>query len=196
MTIKPYARFSLLAIAFLLCLNLAACSTAWTTEATNIISVLEPAVIAALGILSAFGIGISPSALTAVQKWGTQAQTALAEVKTLITEYNTAEATAQPGILTEIQTLLSTISSNLAELLPTLHVTNASTQAKIMAVFDAVASEISALIALVPALQGKVTSHDELKKLMAAVKSKNEFKAFFNKQVDAFGPTAKTYELK
>jgi len=180
--------FTLLDLALLL----AGCSTAWTTEATNIIQLLIPAVQAALAILAAFGVGIPTTVMTAVNSWAQQAEQALLQVKGLIEQYNTAEASAQPGILNEIQTVLGVVSSNLATILPTLHVTDPATEAKIAAVFQAVAGEIAALLALVPALQGKVTSHDELKQLMAAVKSPKEFKSEFNAAAGQFG---KQYEI-
>ena len=192
-TIKPYARVCLALLTIIFVLQLAACSTVWTSEASSIISLLVPAIEAALGILAAFGVGISPAALSAVASWGQQAQAALAQVKTLIDQYNAAEASAQPGILTEIQTALSVITSGLATLLPTLHVDNPTTQQKITDVFDAIAGEVSALIALVPALQGNATSHDELKALIAQVKSPKEFKADFNAKAGMFGDQ---YRLK
>jgi hypothetical protein len=172
---------------FNLCILFAGCTTAWTSEASSIISLLIPAIQAALGILAAFGVGLSPAVMTAVNTWGQEAQAALAQVKTLIDQYNTAEATAKPGILTEIQNALSVISSNLATILPTIHVTDPTTQAKILSVVQAIADEVSALIGLVPAIQGKVTSHDELKSLMAALKSPKEFKEDFNSKTAEFG---------
>lgn len=176
----------------MVCLHLAGCSTAWTSEASNIISLLVPAIEAALGILTAFGVGLSPTTLTTVQSWATQAQTGLSEVKALITQYNTAIASAQPGILAEIQTVLGVVSSNLAMLLPTLHVTDAKTEAEIATVFSAVADEISALIGLVPALQGKITDHDAVKALMAQLKSAKAFRSDFNAKAGVFG---KAYEI-
>ena len=195
LTLRPFARISLTLLLFVVCLHLAACSTAWTSEASSIIAMLDPAIIAALGILTAFGVGLSPSVLTQVQNWSSQAQTALAEVRALIDSYNTAEAGQQPGILQEIQTGLSTIASGLTDILGILHVSNPQTQAKISAIFQAVAEELSALIALVPALQGKV-GMKEAKRLAANVKTAEEFKEYFNQMVAQFGDVAKSYQLK
>ena len=168
------------------------CSAAWTTEASSIIALVVPAIQSALLILSAFGLGLSPEVMTQVNNWAAQSETALAQVKTLIEQYSAAEAVAQPGILTEIQTLLATVSSNLNALLPTLHVTNQNTQTKIVAVFEAVSAEIAALLNLVPAIQGKVTAHEELKALMTALKSPREFREDFNRKAGEFG---KEYEI-
>jgi hypothetical protein len=174
---------------------LAGCTASWVNEATNIISLLGPAITSILAILAAFGVGLSPSVASALEKWSTDAETGLQQVGTLINQYNAAEATAQPGILAEIQTLLGVINTNLTSILPTIHVTDPSTQAKILAIVEAFQSELSALIALVPALQGKVADHDEAKRLMAAVKSANSFKIDFNAKVDAFGPTASKFHI-
>jgi hypothetical protein len=175
-----------------LCVFVVGCTTSWVSEATSIIQLLVPAISSILGILSAFGAGLSPAAMTDVESWANQATTGLQTVAGLINQYNTAEATAQPGILTEIQTALSTITSSLGTILPEIHVTDPNTQAKIIAIINLVSSEMTALINLVPALKGEVTSHDELKKLIAAVQSPKEFKSAFNDQAGTFG---KQYEI-
>lgn len=176
-------------------LLLAGCTATWTQEAINIITLLGPAISSALAILSAFGLGLSPNVATAVSQWSTSAISGLQQVKTLIEQYDAAQATAQPGILVEIQNALAAIVSNLSTILPTIKVTDPSTQAKILAVIEAVQSELAALVNLVPAIQGKVTAHEDLKKLVAAVKSPKEFKHEFNAAVDAFGPDAAQYKL-
>jgi hypothetical protein len=175
---------------------LSGCSTAWTQEASNIISLLLPSITSILGILSAFGVGISPSVMTAITQWSTDAQSGLQTVATLITQYESALPADQPGILTEIQTALSTITKNLATILPEIKVTNAETQAKILAVINAVQSELVALTNLVPALQGKVTAHDDLKAMVAELKTAKEYKNDFNGKVKALGPDASRFTLK
>lgn len=174
-------------------LLLAGCTTAWTTEATSIITLLGPAISSILGILSAFGLGLAPTVLATFQKWSVAAGTDLEEVKSLIDQYNTAEAAAQPGLLVEIQTIISEIAANLSAILPDIKVTDPTTQAKIVAVVQAVSSELEALIALIPALQGKVTGHAELKKLIHdnGLKTAKEFKADFNEKAAPFGAAYK-----
>ena len=192
---KTLNRINLLWTLAWVIMLLTGCTTTWTTEAINIITLLGPSITSILAILAAFGVGLSPTVATALTAWSGRAETGLAQVKTLIEQFNTAQATAQPGILAEIQTALGVIDSDLATLLPTIKITNASTQAKIMAVVQSFQSELSALIALVPALQGKVTDHDQFKKLIAAVGSSKQYRSDFNKKVDAFGPTAKQYHI-
>jgi hypothetical protein len=187
---KLYTTLFLLALT----VQIAACTASWVSEAVNIINLIVPAIEAALGILTAFGMGLSPSVLTSVQAWATDATNSLVNVVTpLINQYNTAEATAKPGILTEIQTALNVIVGNLKSILPAIKVTDPATQAKITAVVGAIADELTALVNLVPAIQGTVTSHAELKALVGALKSPGEFKADFNAKAGAFGPQ---YQIK
>jgi soluble cytochrome b562 len=185
--------FALFTILWCLML-LMGCTTSWVSEATSIIQLLVPAITSVLSILTAFGVptGLTTTALASIQSWANQATAGLQTVANLINQYNTAKASAQPGILTEIQTAISTITNNLATILPELHVTDADTQAKITAVIKAVQSELVALLNLVPALKGEVKSHDELKALVAAVQSPKEFRASFNKAAGVFG---KEYEI-
>lgn len=169
-------------------LMLAGCTTAWTSEASNIIKLLVPAIESALAIMAAFGVGLSPNVLQNVQSWAKQATDTLTNVVApLIEQYNTAEAAAQPGILTEIQTALSTVTANLQSVLPSIHVTDTATQAKITAIITLISDEMTALIGLVPAISGKVTSHEELKQLVAAVKTPKEFRSEFNAKASSFG---------
>ena len=187
---KLYSILFLLGLPFVM----TACTTDWINEATSIINLLVPAIEGAIAILAAFGTGLSPDVLTQVQTWGQKATTALQTViLPLLNEYNQAEASAQPGILVEIQNGLQALTDQLNALLPLINVTDPTTRAKIMAVVDTVANELAALVALVPAIEGKVTSHDELKALVSAVKSPKEFKSAYN---DAAKPFGEQYMLK
>lgn len=172
-----------------ICLMTAACSTAWTTEATNIIVLLVPAIQAALAILAGFGVGLPATVMTAVNTWAAEAQKDLSIVRGLIEQYNSAAANAQPGILVEIENLLGVISSNLAAILPQIHVADATVEARILAVIQAIAGEISALLTLIPAVQGKVTSAAELKALVekSGFKDPKHFKKDFNTAAGYFG---------
>lgn len=186
--IVKYRKLWFMLFLFSFCFYLAGCSTAWTSEASTIIALLGPAIQAALGILTAFGLGLAPNVMTEFQSWATQTQNALTNViKPLIDQYNAAEAGAKPGILAEIQAALSVISGGLGKILPTIHVTDPGTQQRITAVITAIADEISALIGLVPALQGNVSTHAELKALMNKLKGPDEFKADFNSKTASFG---------
>src|ERR1700752_1408251 len=80
-------------------LLLTGCTTSWVSEATSIIQLLVPAITSVLSILAAFGVpvGLSTAALNSVQSWANQATEGLQTVGNLINQYNTAEASAQPG---------------------------------------------------------------------------------------------------
>lgn len=193
MKFNKWSRFfTLLTALWCIVVFATGCATAWTGEAINIITLLGPAITSALAILAAFGGGVSPAALKAIQSWSTQAVSGLQEVKDLIDQYSAADTTAKPGLLTEIQTALKVIVDNLTAILPTIHVDNPQTQAKILAVIEAVQAELVALVNVVPALQGNVTSHNELKAIMAQLKTPQEFKNDFNAKVAEFG---KEYEI-
>lgn len=186
---KPMViRLALLFATLDLCLLIAGCTTAWTTEASNIITLLVPAVQAVFLILQSLGAGVPSTVLTSVQAWSTEAVHDLNDViKPLIDQYNAAEVAAQPGILAQIDAAIGVLVTNLNTILPTLHVENANQQARIVAIVTLIANELTALMNLVPAIQGKVTSHHEFKALMSALKSPEEFKKEFNAEAGAFG---------
>lgn len=172
------------------------CTTAWTSEASNIITLLVPAIASALSILAAFGVGLSPTAMSSIQAWAKQATDSLATVKSLIDQYNAAEATAKPGLLTEIETVIATITNNLAELEPQLHITDPSTQAKISAVIGAIQAELNSLLNLIPVIQGQPLAAEEMHARIKTLKTASQFKADFNAKVAALGPEAKQYQLR
>jgi hypothetical protein len=185
-------RFLLIYAILNLVILSAACTADWVTQATSIINLLIPAVQAALAILAAFGLGISPDVLATVEKWATEStNTLVTVVKPLIEQFNSAEEAAKPGILNEIQAALSVVSTNLGNILPSIHVTNPDTQAKIIAVVTAIDAEIAALLNLIPVVQGKVTEHGEVKARLSAVKNADEFRKHFNSLTAAFGPAYK-----
>jgi prophage DNA circulation protein len=164
----------------------------WESQASSIITLLGPAIQAAIAILAAFGVGVSESVMGSFNSWSAQAQTDLVTIKGLIAQYQAAVATAQPGILQEIIAVVNTTQTNLAALLTALHITDATTQARVAAVFAAITGMLTAITSLVPALQGK-TSEKEKLTLYNAFKSKaSGFKATFNKAAVVFG---KQYEI-
>jgi hypothetical protein len=137
------------------------CTTAWTTEAVNIIKVLIPAIESVLGLLAALGTKVPPTVASDVESWGQQTIDALNnQIAPLIEQFQNAEASAKPGLLTEIQTAIDTVNSNLKSLLSTIHISDTATQAKIIAVANAISAELQALVNMVPVLQGKVHLND------------------------------------
>lgn len=174
------------------CFLLAGCGD-WESQAIQIISLINPAVVAVLNILAALGVSVSPSFMTAFNNWSQQASAALAEIKSLIAQYKTAAASAQPGILNQIQTALATVQQNLQTILPELHIDNAQHQLWVENALDAVIGFFSALQGLLPALPAATTRKAELELHAKANDVVKVFKAEFNDAVKNFGPE---YELQ
>ncbi len=131
---------------------LTACSTAWITEAEEIVAALVPAAANLLTLIGALeGNGVSTQDLQLVQSASTQAQTDLQLINTLVTQYQQAtDAATQASLLTQIQTAITTVQGNLSALLPALHITDAATQAKVTAVIGLILSEVQSLEAIIP----------------------------------------------
>jgi hypothetical protein len=140
-------------VALVLCATLTwtACSTAWIGQAEEIVAALIPAASNLVALVAALeGKSVSAADLQRIQSAGTQAGADLQLIQSLIAEYQKADASAQPGILNQIQVAINTVQSNLNALLPALHIQDAATQAKITAVVGIVLSEVQSLAAIVP----------------------------------------------
>jgi hypothetical protein len=141
------------AVAGVLCLTvvLAGCSTAWIGEAEQIVAALIPAAANLVALVAAFeGKTVSAADLQLIQNAGTQAGADLQIIQSLIAAYQKADAATQPGILNQIESAITAVQTNLQGLLPALHIQDAATQAKIMAVVGILLSEVQSLAALVP----------------------------------------------
>jgi hypothetical protein len=127
------------------------CSTNWVTEAEEIVSALIPAAANIVALVAALqGKSVSAADLQTIQNAGTQAGADLQLIQSLITAYQQADATAQPGILNQIQSAINAVQGNLQGLLPALHIKDAATQTKITAVIGLLLSEVQSLAAVVP----------------------------------------------
>lgn len=174
------------------CFALTACGD-WESQAIQIIGLLNPAIVAILNILAALGVAVSPSFLTAFQNWAQQAQQALTTVESLVNQYKTADATAQPGILNSIQTALATVQSNLQTILPELHIDNPTNQERVAAALAAVIGFVTAIQNLLPALPQATTKEAEVELHAKATTAVKVFKQEFNNAVAPFGTE---YELQ
>lgn len=137
----------------ILCLTMgmAGCSTAWIGQAQEIVAALIPAAANMVALVAALqGKGVSAADLATIQSAGSQAGADLQLIQSLITAYEKADASAQPGIMNQIQAALATVQSNLQNLLPALHIKDAATQTKITAVVGILISEVQSLAAVVP----------------------------------------------
>jgi hypothetical protein len=112
-----------------------ACSTAWIGEAEQIVAALIPGIANLVTLVATFsGNDVSAADLQTIQSAGAQAGADLQLMQSLITQYQKADASAQPGLLNQIQVAVSAVQASLNGLLPALHIKDAATQAKISAV--------------------------------------------------------------
>jgi hypothetical protein len=185
---NKFQRICLLWAIFNLLILTTACGD-WIAQATNIINMLVPAINAALALLMAFGVGISPDVQAAVQKWSAEAVDTLTNVvKPLLDELKTAVDSAKPGILDKIQAAVQVIADDLSNILPSIHVTSPATQAKIVAVFQLVLAQIVALVNVIPAFHPNSSlSMKTKKKLVNAVMEPEDFRQEFNDLTEEFG---------
>lgn len=128
-----------------------ACSTAWISEAEQIVAALIPAM-ANLVTLSAMlqGKSVSTADLQTIERAGAQVGTELQLMQSLIQQYEKADAAAQPGVLSQIQAAMNGAQSTLDGLVPALHITDTASQAKIAAVVGVLLSEVESVAAIVP----------------------------------------------
>ena len=131
------ARMGKALVAVVLCGTLmwTACSTAWIGEAEQIVAALIPAAANLVTLVATLqGKNVSAADLQTIQSAGAQAGADLQLMQSLITQYQKADASAQPGLLNQIQAAMSAVQTTLNGLLPALHIKDAATQAKITAV--------------------------------------------------------------
>jgi hypothetical protein len=136
-----------------LCVSMAltACSTNWIGQAEQVLAVLIPAATNIVALVAALqGKSVSAVDMQTIQKAGAQAGADLQLIQALIGAYQKADATAQPGIVNQIQTAIGGVQANLQGLLPALHIQDTATQTKITAVVGIVLAEVQSLAAIVP----------------------------------------------
>jgi len=146
-------KFGKAMLAPTLCVTLicTACSTAWMSEAEQIVAALVPAAANIVALVATMqGKSVSANDLEAIQNAGSQAGSDLQLLQSLIAAYQKADAAAQPGILNQIQAAINAAQSAIGGLLPALHIKDAATAAKITAVVGIVLSEIQSLASIVP----------------------------------------------
>jgi hypothetical protein len=127
------------------------CSTAWISEAEQIVSALIPAVanlVTLVGTLE--GKSLSAADLQTIESAGSQAGADLQLMQTLIVAYQKADAAGQPGLLNQIQVAMNAVQATLNGLLPALHIEDAVTQTKVTAVIGILLSEVESVAAIVP----------------------------------------------
>lgn len=150
-----------LAIVLCMAIGMSGCSSAWVTQAEEIVAVLIPAAGNVVTLVAALqGKGVSAADLILIQNAGSQAGADLQLIQSLIAAYEKADAAAQPGILNQIENAIGAVQGNLQGLLPALHIQDAATQAKVTAVIGILLSEVQSLAAVVPVVRAAAGSQN------------------------------------
>jgi hypothetical protein len=175
----------ILAVVLCCVLVFTACSTTWIGQAEEIVAALVPAAGNVVALVAALeGKTVSASDLQAIQNAGTEAGADLQLIQSLITAYQKADASSQPGILNQIQSAIQAAQTNLQGLLAALHIKDAATQAKITAVVGLVLSEIQSLAAVVPLVTGNAAKSERVGQVKAPL-SARDFVASYNATMTA-----------
>jgi len=181
-------RKALVAVVLCAMLMWTACSTAWIGEAEQIVAVLIPATANIVTLVAALQGNVSAADLQTVQSAGAQAGADLQLMQSLISQYQNADAAAQPGLLGQIQAAVTAVQSTLNALLPALHIKDAATEAKITAVVGILLAEVQSVTELVPLASGGAAPQDRA--VEKAVKgraalSANQFAGSYNATMTA-----------
>lgn len=146
-------RFAKGLLAIVLCGTVpwTACSTAWVSEAEQIVAVLIPATANIVTLVMTLQGQVSVADMETVQSAGSQAAADLQLIQSLTAQYEKADAAMQPGLVNQIQAAISAAQSMLNGLLPALHIEDAALRTKITGVVGIVLAELQSVAAIVPA---------------------------------------------
>src|SRR5882757_1489837 len=136
-----------------------ACSTSWVTEAIAITNAILPVAVNIIQLVTALqGTATASDDATLAQKWANTVTADLTALQALLNQYSAADAASKPGMLGRIETAIQVTQSDLGTLLPTLHIANPQTMAKITGIVGLVSAELQSIEALVQAVRGPKTS--------------------------------------
>lgn len=139
-------------LSILLCgtLMLTACSATWIGEAEQIVNVLIPAAANVVTLIATLQGNVPAADLQTAQSVGSQVNSDLQLLQSLIGQYQKATPPSQPALLSQIQAALDAVQSELNALLPALHIKDAATQEKVKGLVGIVLSEVQSMAAIVP----------------------------------------------
>jgi hypothetical protein len=165
-----------LAVILSLTLALAACSTNWVTEATNILAVVTPAAVNVLTLISAFsGRPVNQSAAMTITN---DVNVAI----TLIKDYAAASDATKPGVATQLNAALAVTQRDLSIFLSTAGIKDQKKIAEVQAIISFVVSEVAAVQSLIPTATAPPTA----RKLPISAR---QFKRNFNSLVQPLNPS-------
>jgi hypothetical protein len=159
-----------------------ACSTAWVTQAEEIVAAVLPAITNIITLVGLAEGNVSAKDLSIITNSAAQANTALQTVGTLIDQYNAAPAEQKAGILAQINTAISTAQANIASILPQLHITDPASQQKVVAIIGVVQEEIASLQGLLPLIK---TGHMNKAAFLAKTMDAKHFRSRYNAALSA-----------
>jgi hypothetical protein len=142
-------NFKTIGIALVLCLSitLTACSAAWVSTATTIISVAGPALINILEIVAvANGQAVNQQTVAKVNS-------DVANIKQLLTAFASASSSAAPGVCSQLQAALTTYQADQQLILSVAQVSDPATQTKIQLLSGLVTGTVQAIFAVLPQCQ-------------------------------------------
>jgi hypothetical protein len=100
---------------------------------------------------AAQGGTVPPNVLSKVTEYGNDAKIALQTAQSVITSYQTAQGSAKPGLLGQIDSALTAAQQNLSGILGVFYVNDPTLQATIAAAVGSAITVVLAIEALVPA---------------------------------------------
>jgi hypothetical protein len=185
---KKHLGTKVLAAAMSIWLTAFSC-TAWITTVTGLIDAFLPAAAnIALLVASIKDGSITPQETQAVQSFVAQVEKGTALVRSLVQQYNAADATAKPGLAGEIQTTIATINANLAAILQAIHINNPATQQRVSLAVGLLLAAVVDIAAAIPGIAPPVvlphgqTAMRSARLAVNAVKMRNarDFKKAWN----------------
>lgn len=132
------------------------CTAAWLSAVSALLPALDIAVGAALSFVLALEGKTVPAAVSAaVQKVFSDVTAQVANVKTLIADYQGAAST---GLLSQIQAVFQGIVSNLNNILSAFSVTDSATVTKFTQLVTLCVSAVTAILGVIPIVNAKLAS--------------------------------------
>jgi hypothetical protein len=142
----------------------------WITTALADLPTILQIITSIIGIVAAAG-AVPANLIAKVNQWGNDAKTALETAQNVITSYQTAQSTAKPGMLAEIDSALSAALANLTSILNVFQVGGDLTLESVIAA--ALGSAITAVLAIEALVPAPPAPAAKKVRLMTAQKAQN-----------------------
>jgi hypothetical protein len=124
-------------------------ANAWISTVLADLPTILQIITSILGIVGSVA-AVPASVLAKVNQWGADAKAALQAAQNVITAYQTAQSTAKPGMLAEIDSALSAALANLSSILSAFQISDTTLEGVIAAALGSAITAVLAIEALVP----------------------------------------------